>query len=279
MAAPGGQMESTCDHGGCSGLAIIRSHGIARRTGTLLAKKTTVIQDQIRPMPRKRPRYHLPDYHGTKWIRPGLPTKAGPWVQGHDRAGGDEGSNYAALTRALRASRKHTDWEWPKRPVYFLPDPHADSEAFVASLVASGGVKKTGVGTNRFRLTKAGKRGRFIIGGDCLDKGPGNLELLRAVRRLKDRSKRFTLLAGNHDLRLMLGLRVLDMKRDPRSEHFFVRLGPKVVPMLQEVHKHYLNGRKHLLHGIPDERTCRRRMYPSKRWFQVFPELASSIMS
>jgi hypothetical protein len=179
----------------------------------------------------------------------------------------------------LRASRKHTGWEWPKRPVYFLPDPHADSEAFVASLVASGGVKKTGVSTNKFRLTKAGKRGRFIIGGDCLDKGPGNLELLRAVRKLKDRSKRFTLLAGNHDLRLMLGLRVLDMKRDPRSEHFFVRLGPKVVPMLQEVHKHYLNGRKHLLHGIPDERTCRRRMYPSKRWFQVFPELASSIMS
>lgn len=35
-----------------------------------------------------------------------------------------------------------------------------------------------------FRLTKLGRQATFIIGGDCFDKGPHNLKLLRAIRRL-----------------------------------------------------------------------------------------------
>lgn len=232
-------------------------------------------------MPSKKTSDHLPHYHGTKWIRCALPKQTGTWIQDdrHGTHGRGNRADRTAVCRALRNALRHAPLQWPRYPVHFVTDPHADARAFVASLVASGGIKKTGRAHEDFKLTKAGRRGRFIVGGDCLDKGPNNLAMLQSVRALMDKGAQVTLLAGNHDLRLLLGLRVLNMQRDPRTEHFFLRMGPKAVPLLTEVHKHYLKHKRHALRGIPDERKCRRKLYPSKRWFQEFPRVAKRSMS
>jgi hypothetical protein len=206
-----------------------------------------------------------------------MPTETEQWQLGKQHSIGKERSNHHALAEALRQAVSHASWMWPKRPILFLADPHADAGAFVASLVATGGVKQTGPGHSDFILTAAGRKATFIIGGDCLDKGPSNLELLRAVRTLMDTGARVKLLAGNHDVRLLMGIRALDLDRDPRTEHLFVRMGPKVVPLLKEIHGQYLQG-KHALRGIPGRRDCKRRLYPSKHWFKEFPRVAAWLM-
>jgi hypothetical protein len=169
-------------------------------------------------------------------------------------------------------------WAWPGRPVFFVADPHADAEAFVASLVASGGVIRRGPGFLDFELTGIGKEAEFIIGGDCLDKGPSDLALLRAVRRLIETGADYTLLAGNHDVRLLMGLRAMGRHGDPTTEHLFVRMGPKVVPLLKEVHDAF-EGEHPLSNAVPDEAECRRRLYPSPRWFDAFPRAARGRVS
>lgn len=224
---------------------------------------------------------NLPDYRGKKWLRSGLPKKAKSWMDDQSRAAETEKDvpDRQAIAGTLQETLRHGSWKWPRHPIFFVADPHADADAFVASLVASGGVKKTGAANHKFNLTKIGCRSRFIIGGDCLDKGPNNLALLRSVRALMDTGAKVDLLAGNHDLRLLLGLRVLGTKRDPRTEHFFLRMGPKVVPLLKEVFDEYLRDDKNALDHIPNEATCRRKLYPSKRWFREFPKVAEWMMS
>jgi hypothetical protein len=54
-------------------------------------------------------------------------------------------------------------------------------------------------------------------------------------------------------------------------------MGPKVVPFLKEVYDQYLQG-KNALRDLPTTRECRRRLFPSKRWFDEFPRLASWVM-
>jgi len=110
----------------------------------------------------------------------------------------------------------------------------------IASLIASGGVKKTGTEDDALKLTKAGRKALFIIGGDCFDKGPSNLRLLRVLGILHERGARMKILAGNHDVRMLLGTLSMSTKKDPRNEHFFVRMGPKMVPFLKEVWEQYL---------------------------------------
>jgi hypothetical protein len=166
-----------------------------------------------------------------------------------------------------------TPWRWPAEPIFFFGDPHADSEAFMASLVASSGIEKTGPSDGAFRLTDAGQRAMFILAGDCFDKGPDNLRLLRTLRRLSDRGTRMCILAGNHDVRILLGMREVSQPRNPRNEHFFIRMGAKAVPFLAEIRNQYLAGRE-TLRDIPGTAECRRRLYPSDRWFDTFPELA-----
>ncbi len=159
----------------------------------------------------------------------------------------------------------------------FLTDPHADTESFTASLVASGGIRKTGPGGCDFKLTSDGAKALFIIGGDCLDKGPSSLQLLQSVRCLIDTGARVKILAGNHDVRLLMGIRALGLERDPRTEHLFVRMGPKIVPLLKEIHTRYLSGNK-ALRGIPSKRECRRKLFPSARWFDEFAREAVWVM-
>ena len=236
-------------------------------------------------MPRRRimdtpspdPATELPAYRGAEWIYRRLPTGVEPWQLGSRSSLGSDRSDHHALAEILQTAVSHSRWQWPDRTVYFFADPHADAEAFAASLVASGGVRKTGPRARDIRLTAAGRRAVFVIGGDCLDKGPNNLRLLRTIRTLKDSGARVKMLAGNHDMRLLLGLRSLDLRREPKTEHLFVRMGPKVVPLLQEVYREYLKG-KDALHGIPATRECRRRLYPSAHWFDTFPQVAKWLM-
>ncbi len=228
-------------------------------------------------MPHRAKHSLLPRYHGKKWIRDGLPSKIGPWLPAQKRSYVRHRSDRRVIGKVLHEAVSHSPWKWPKRPVYFFADPHADAEAFNASLVASGGIHKTGPGIYDIALTAAGRKAEFIIGGDCLDKGPSNLQLLRAIRNLMETGARVILLGGNHDVRLLIGIRAMELDRDPRTEHLFVRMGPKVVPLLKEIHDEYLNH-KHALRGIPGKRECRRRLYPSASWFREFPIVAAWLM-
>ena len=209
----------------------------------------------------------LPHYGGRQWIRSCLP---------------DGGESWSAETGGSQSDRSHepvicTPWRWPAEPVFFFGDPHADSEAFIASLVASGGIEKTGFSDDAFRLTDAGRKALFILAGDCFDKGPDNLRLMRTLRLLSDRGARMRILAGNHDVRILLGMREVNQPRNPRNEHFFIRMGAKAVPLLVEIYNQYLAGRG-ALRGIPGTAECRRRLYPSDRWFDIFPKLARKNM-
>lgn len=207
-------------------------------------------------------------YKGKRWIEARLPEDCAPWLPGE----ACEGDNRGMLKELQRCCREYS-WKWPSRPHFMLTDMHADTDAFLASLVASGGVRKTGPADADLRLTKAGKKAYFLIGGDCFDKGPSNLRLLRALRHLQDSGARLRILAGNHDVRLLLGIHVLSMERDPRTEHFFIRMGPKVLPLFKEIADDHLQG-YHALRGIPSEAECRRRLFPRDSWFEEFPTVA-----
>jgi len=228
-------------------------------------------------MPPNKHKVKLPKYHGRRWIRDGLPIADEPWQPGKHPSADKDRANHHALGEVLQQAVSHHPWKWPKRPIYFFADPHADAEAFNASLVASGGVRKTGPNDANIKLTDAGRKGLFIIGGDCLDKGPSNLQLLRSIHNLIDTGGRVKLLAGNHDVRLLMGIRSMSLQRDTTTEHLFVRMGAKVVPLLKEIHTEYLGG-KPTLRDIPGKRECRRQLYPSTRWFDEFPKKAAWLM-
>jgi hypothetical protein len=222
-------------------------------------------------------RKRLPRYLGLKWIEPKLPETCELWSLGKRRSiVKEKGQRHS--TETLLAEVLHKDeWYWPKRELLFFSDMHADADAFLASLVASGGVKKTGEKDRDLKLTNRGSRANFIIGGDCFDKGPSNLRLLRVIQHLGDLGARVSILAGNHDIRIKLGISSVGMEPDPRSDHFFIRMGSKVIPMLREIADEYLSG-KSALKGIPSTRNCRRLLYPPKRWFTEFPKIASWVM-
>lgn len=226
-------------------------------------------------MSKKKNKTKLPKYRGKRWIRDGLPTTTQRWRPGKNPSPNKD----RALSLALNRAVSHSRWKWPKRPVFFIADPHADAEAFIASLVASGGVRKTGPTYFDIKLTKQGRKALFIIGGDCMDKGPSSLEVLRCVRHLMRLGARVKLLAGNHDIRLLMGLRAMSLKHDTLTEHFFIRMGPKVVPLLKEIHTEYIGSKKKSLRGIPSRQKCRQILYPSESWFEEFPKKAARLMS
>ncbi len=219
----------------------------------------------------------LPRYRGKRWIRARLPDTCQLWLPGKGRSIGKDRSHHRALSRELRDLITRDHWRWPRRRIFFFADLHGDAEAFVASLVASGGVRKTGSRIEDLKLTGAGRQALFLIGGDCFDKGPSSLQLLETVQRLMQQGGRVRILAGNHDVRLMLGINSLFLPADPRTDHFFVRMGPKVVPLLKEINDRYLQGRK-AFRQVPGEQECRRLIYPSARWFSEFPRFARWVM-
>lgn len=164
---------------------------------------------------------------------------------------------------------RYVDWRWPEKKIHFISDIHADADALVASLLLAGTIKKTGVRPEDFILTKKGKKDRIIIGGDCLDKGPSNLTLLRTLQKVMRLKKNTILLAGNHDVRLYMGLKSLVQKNSPASEHFFIRMGIKVIPLLKEVYLQYLESHQEALTS-PTAEQCRQLLFPSKNWQAAF---------
>ena len=224
-------------------------------------------------MQLKKSSKYLPHYKGESWIKAGLPQQGQVWMLGKQHSVKKDAYHSTAYAHEMHKAIGKESWKWPKRILYFISDMHADADAFMASLVASGGVRKTGPRDKDFKLTRAGRKARFIIGGDCFDKGPSTLRLLDVIRLLIDRGADIELLAGNHDVRMLIGIKSLGLEPDPRTDHFFIRMGPKMVPFLREIRDRYLQG-KHALHGVPDSRECRRRLYPPKSWFREFPLLA-----
>ncbi|NOR41316.1 MAG: metallophosphoesterase [Gammaproteobacteria bacterium] len=216
---------------------------------------------------------YLPHYKGEAWIKASLPGQGQVWMLGKQHSVKKDKYHSAAYAQEMHKAIGQQPWKWPERIVYFISDLHADADALMASLVASGGVKKTGPRDKDFRFTGAGRKARFLIGGDCFDKGPSTLRLLRVIRLLIDRGGDVQLLAGNHDIRMMLGMIAIGMEPDPRIDHFFIRMGPKMVPFLTEIRDRYLQG-ENALQGVPGSRECRRLLYPPKSWFREFPQLA-----
>jgi hypothetical protein len=228
-------------------------------------------------MPARKQKNLIPDYKTSGWIPDGLPTRTESWLKSRRRSLSKDRSNHHAISEVLQQAVAHRPWKWPRKPVYFFADPHADAEAFSASLAASGGAHISGKDKQKIKLTETGRNATFIIGGDCLDKGPANLPLLRRVYTLMQTGARVKLLTGNHDVRLLMGIRSLDLERDPTTEHLFLRMGAKVVPLLKEIHNSYLKGMK-IPADIPGNRDCRRKLFPSKKWFDEFPREAAWLM-
>jgi hypothetical protein len=213
-------------------------------------------------------------YQGRKWINAKLPVESETWPKFSSRALRDlSGDDYDLAREDLRGYCARP-WRWPERPIYFLCDVHADADAFANSLVATGGIAKTGPCDADMRLTSTGRDAAFIIGGDCFDKGPNNLRLLRAVRLLMDTGADVELLAGNHDVRTFLGLANVGSS-DPRVAHLFARTGKKTVKLFTEIWSEYLEDAPRKPRMIAAERV-RRLIFPSEQWYAQFPSLAAA---
>jgi len=219
----------------------------------------------------------VPRYHGIEHTGIQLPQQAQQWLHGRKRSLQARRMNHQQAMRQLSELVAHYEWTWPRKPVYFFSDLHADADALTASLIASGGVRLDGKHHRRLKLTKQGRQAQFLIGGDCFDKGPSNLTLLRTLNKLHDRGAHMRVLAGNHDVRVMLGMRSVNREDDPGCEHFFIRMGAKAVPFLKEINDTYL-ARKHGLKHIPGKARCKERLYPPAYWFDEFPRIAADLL-
>jgi len=216
-------------------------------------------------------------YYGRKWINARLPTKPQIWMLGpYELSVKKDNELTYAIICEITAHLENDSWVWPKRTVYFFSDMHADADAFIASLVASGGIEKTGSKDKQFKLTKEGKKARFILGGDCFDKGPSTLRLLRVIKLLIDKGGDVTILAGNHDIRTLVGILSLAKKSSPSTEHFFIRMGLKPLPLFKEIYNTYLKGKKY---KTPGTKKCRKKLFPSDDWEKQFPKLAKKYLS
>ena len=194
----------------------------------------------------------------------------------------DSNSKQALTSIEYQHSLDHTirysNWQWPAHNIHFISDLHADAEALIDSLILADSIKKTGVKTTDFMMTHAGKKAQLIIGGDCLDKGPSNLTLLRTLNKLKQLNKNTIILAGNHDMRLYMGLKSLFNKQSITEEHFFIRMGVKVLPLFKEIYDEYIvdNSEFALQASL---KFCQQSVFPSTQWKQKFIQASRDRMS
>lgn len=172
----------------------------------------------------------------------------------------------------------YSDWQWPDKTINFITDIHADANAFISSLILSGAIKKTGIKSTDFILSKKCKNTRIIIGGDCLDKGPSNLSLLRTLDKFLQLKKDTVLLAGNHDIRLYMGLKCLLQKENIASSHFFIRMGKKVLPLLKEVYDEFIDNTEAENHSLSLD-FCRQKLFPGNNWQAEFIQINKEQLS
>lgn len=221
---------------------------------------------------------HSPRYHGARWSSAQLPDEVERWPAAPRPHLVDAYADHYDIDPAeLREYAKDKLWVLPARTMFFFCDVHADAIAFRDSLMASGGVELTGPGMLDFRLTDEGRRGLFVIAGDCFDKGPHNLNLLRAIGHLIKLGGDVEILAGNHDLRTLVGLDYLGRK-EPRFAHLFVRMGKKSVPLFKEILEAYPPTAAER-DAAPSEAELRALMFPPASWFEDFPKAAHGLIN
>jgi len=212
----------------------------------------------------------IPDYSGLEWLGGNLPTECITWPIPKNAARIYEPDDaFAVSNKQVKEYARLKPWVWPSRPHLFFSDMHADADAFLRSLVASGGIEKTGPADEDFALTTFGREASFVIGGDCFDKGPNNLRLLRVLASLREMDADLHILAGNHDLRTYIGLTCAGRK-DTRHAHLFVRMGKKTAPLFKEVFETYLAGSDHSYSMSDDD--VRAHLFPDEQWYTDFPE-------
>jgi hypothetical protein len=218
---------------------------------------------------------YVPNYQGVEFCEMPLPVSTEPWPKFEGRRLRDlANDHYDAAREELHARIGHKPFVWPSRTMYFFADVHADADAWRRSLIASGGVRWYGPGDTDYELTAEGEDALFVIAGDCFDKGPSNLRLLRAIKTLIDKGADVEILAGNHDLRTLVGLAYLGRK-EPRFAHLFVRMGKKTMPLFQEIREQYLDpGDTSDL----SEAALHELLFPDEEWFHQFPHVAKGLV-
>lgn len=220
----------------------------------------------------------VPRYHGARWIDAALPVDAISWpdfISTNDQVEYPDGlcPSHKELSKYTHAK----PWVFPLKDHYFLTDLHGDVDALRASLLATGAVEVTGPEDTDFILNDSGRAGVFVIGGDCFDKGPSTIRLLRGIKHLIDLGAQVELLVGNHDLRTFIGLACAEVE-DTLHEHLFVRMGKKTVPLFKEIFDFYIG-----LHSPRDadlsDLEIEKRLFPSDDWFVKFPIAAEHILT
>jgi hypothetical protein len=217
----------------------------------------------------------VPDYRGVEHCNMRLPTTTEAWPKLRRHSPSKRNTDhYDAAREQLRARIGNKPFVWPRRTMYFFCDVHADADAWRRSLIASGGVAWHGPGDADYDLTAEGREALFVIAGDCFDKGPSNLRLLRAIKLLIDKGADVEILAGNHDLRTLVGLAYLGRK-EPRFAHLFVRMGKKSLALFQEIREGYLEpGETSDL----SEHALEQLLFPDEAWFGQFPAVARGLV-
>jgi len=218
----------------------------------------------------------IPEYKGIEWLNGNLPTECIIWpIPKKAKCMYEPADEFAVSAKKVRKYAKQKPWVWPSRQHLFFSDMHADADAFLRSLVASGGVEIIGTGDEDFILTPLGAQAAFVIGGDCFDKGPSNLRLFRVLAKLRTLGADLHLLVGNHDLRTYIGLECAGRK-DTRHAHLFVRMGKKAAPLFKEIYETYFAGSDHSYEMTEDD--VREHLFPDEEWYKNFPESVRGII-
>lgn len=162
-----------------------------------------------------------------------------------------------------------------EKDVYFFCDLHADAQAFLNSLKLSGLITQQS-STGRLILTENAQQSQIIIGGDCFDKGPSNLELFQLLTNLRQTGVDLVLLAGNHDIRVLAGLIALDHQKDIRQSHFVVRMGRKTVSLFKEIFDQYK-----LATQVPTLTNAEAiaALSPNASWYTEFKDYADIVLT
>jgi hypothetical protein len=209
-------------------------------------------------------------------ISSALPTRVQAWPQSSQTLQKGAAVVEDASLEDVQRYAAGKAWLWPSRLLLFFCDIHADTDAFLLSLEASGGVQRTGRGDDEYELTSRGRQATFIIGGDCFDKGPENLRLLRCLQRLIELGADVSILAGNHDLRTYLGL-VYAGRRETKLQHLFVRMGKKTMPLFREIWEG-MRADRGARGALLGDQEVRRRVFPSEGWYSDFRTEAAALI-
>ncbi len=211
---------------------------------------------------------------------PDLPRDVEPWSLRAPHSATGDPKHIEQISACLEKVRTHGGWRWPGKPVVFLSDTHADAEGFLRSLVAAGVIRRAAAQNGEragITLTDFGRSATVLVGGDCIDKGPSNLDMLDALAEVIATGVDLHLLAGNHDLRLRLAVDALRGPRSPLTDHLFVRMGRKLLPALREVFDRYVTQAD--IAALPDEDTCAARLVPPADWATHFSQAAKGQLS